>query len=329
MSTLITGAAGFVGLNLTESLLRRGDDVVVFDARPDLPSDATDAFRDLPGSLAYVRGDVLDADAMLAAVTEHGVRRFVHAAVITPGPDRETRDFQTIAEVNYLGTVRAIDAAVRGEVERFLYPSSASVYGDTSFEEPTLKEDVTHPVPNAVYGIAKYAAERTALRAHDLFGLDARVARIGAVFGPWEHPTGLRDTLSGPMLASRLAHHGEEVVLSRPGPRDWVYARDVAGALAAILDAEDPPHRLYNVSSGIRWTMQDWCEHAAAHDPSFRWRLADDPAEANVRFGPRDRSPLDVERLTSELYRPRFGLAEAYDDYRSWIEERSDFWTRT
>ncbi|MEX2502883.1 MAG: NAD(P)-dependent oxidoreductase [Trueperaceae bacterium] len=329
MKTLITGAAGFVGLNLTEALLRRGDDVVVLDARPELPTDATDAFADLPGTLTYVRGDVLDTDALEATVRDHDVTRFVHAAVITPGPDREVRDWKTIVDVNYRGTIEALDVAVRCGVERFLYPSSASVYGDTSFDDPTLKEDVTHPVPNAFYGIAKYAAERSTLRAHDLLGLDARVARVGAVFGPWEHATGLRDTLSGPMLASRLAVQGEEVVLPRPGPRDWVYARDVAGALIALLDAENPPHRLYNVSSGVRWTMQDWCERMQAHDPDFRWRISDDPSEANVTFGPRDRSPLDVERLTGEIYQPRYPLAEAFDDYMAWIDQRTDFWTRS
>lgn len=327
MSTLVTGAAGFVGLNLTEALLSVGRDVVAYDARPELPEDARRAFADLPGRLDYVRGDVLDRDALRAAMAGHDVDAVVHAAVITPGPDREREHGSRIVEVNLMGTMATLDAARESGVRRFLYPSSASVYGDASFDDPRLDEATTHPVPNALYGIAKYAAERAVLRARELWGMDTLAARVGAVFGPWEHDTGLRDTLSGPMQASRAAVLGEEVVLKRPGPRDWLYARDVAGALIALLDAEAPKHRLYNVSGPELWTVADWCEKLAASVDGFSWRYAREGEEPTIPVGDRDRSPLATERLRGEIYRPRFGLAEAFDDYHAWIERTSRFWT--
>lgn len=327
MSTLITGAAGFVGLNLTEALLTAGRDVVVFDARPEMPKDAQQAFADLSGALTYVRGDVLDRDALRATLADHDVDTVVHAAVITPGPDRERDHGSRIVEVNLMGTMAMLDAAREHGVRRLVYPSSASVYGDTSFEEPRLEEATTHPVPNALYGIAKYAAERAVLRARELWGMDNLTARVGAVFGPWEHDTGLRDTLSGPMQASRSAVLGEEVVLKRPGPRDWVYAKDVADALIALLDVEAPKHLLYNISGPQLWTVADWCEKLSATVDGFSWRYAEEDEEPTIAVGDRDRSPLATERLRSEIYQPRFDLDAAFDDYQAWIARTSTFWT--
>lgn len=327
MPTLITGAAGFVGLNLTEALLSAGRGVVMYDARPEMPQDAQRAFADLPGKLSYIRGDVLDRNALRAALADHDVDAVVHAAVITPGPDRERDNGSRIVEVNLMGTMTMLDAAREQGVRRLLYPSSASVYGDTSFEEPHLDEASTHPVPNALYGIAKYAAERAVLRARELWGMDNLTARVGAVFGPWEHDTGLRDTLSGPMQASRSAVLGEEVVLRRPGPRDWVYAKDVANALVALLDVETPKHLLYNISGPQLWTVADWCGKLAAKVDGFSWRYAEKGEEPTIPVGDRDRSPLATERLRSEIYQPHFDLDASFDDYQAWIERTSTFWT--
>ena len=74
MPTLVTGAAGFVGLNLTEALLGAGRDVVAYDARPELPQDAQWAFAGLPGALRFVRGDVLDRGALRAALPASPMR---------------------------------------------------------------------------------------------------------------------------------------------------------------------------------------------------------------------------------------------------------------
>lgn len=326
MNTMITGAGGFVGLNVAEALLREGRDVVLFDARPALPDDARETFDALPGRATYVRGDVLDDSAVAAVLAEHDVDRVLHMAVITPGLDRERRHAQRIVEVNLMGTMAVIEAARAHGVRRFVYPSSASVYGHASFDDALLEEATTHPIPDAFYAISKYAAERGVLRAGELWGLPAVAARVGAVFGPWEHETGLRDTLSGPMQATRSALRGEEVVLPRPGPVDWVYARDVAGALIALLDTETTRHPVYNVSGGTRWTVADWCARLLEAYPGFSYRFAEPGEAPTIAMGPRDRSPLAIDRLREEIYRPRFDLSTAFDDYRAWIDARSAFW---
>jgi nucleoside-diphosphate-sugar epimerase len=329
VSTVVTGACGFVGCNLVEHLLERGRTVVALDRAEAWPPDAAERFRELPGRLAFAAADVRDAAALdeaFATAAAHGdIEGVIHAAAITPGPEREARDADLIAQVNYFGTIRVLAAARAYGARRLLYPSSASVYGDAAFPDRPLDEALDAPIPNAVYGIAKYAAERSALRLGELWGIDVVAARVGAVFGPWERDTGLRDTFSGPMLATRAMLRGERVVLTREGPRDWVYAADVAAALVALLDAPEPAFDLYHVSAGRRWTLADWCRALAARLGSERFGLDPDPANATVPLGARDRSPLGIERLLS-VYRPRFGLDQALPHYLGWLDARSRAW---
>ncbi len=329
MSTVVTGACGFVGCNLVEHMLERGRTVVAVDRAETWPADAVERFDDLPGTVLFVAADVRDEAAVDAAfalaAAEGGIDGVVHAAAITPGPEREVRDADLIAQVNYLGTLRVLAAAQRHGARRLLYPSSASVYGDAAFPDRPLDEAIDAPLPNAVYGIAKYAAERSALRLGGLWGIDVVSARVGAVFGPWERDTGLRDTFSGPMLATRAMLRGERVVLAREGPRDWVYAADVAGALVALLDAPELAFTVYHVSAGRRWTLADWCRALAGRLGAERFELAPDAADATLALGERDRSPLRIDRLLG-VYEPRYGLSEALPHYLAWLEARSSAW---
>jgi nucleoside-diphosphate-sugar epimerase len=268
----------------------------------------------------------LDKDALASLFEAYAIDHVFHAAVITPGLAREKQDSDLITRVNLLGTLNVLQAARHHARGRFVYPSSASVYGANAYGHDTLDEATTIPIPSAFYAISKYAAERSVLRAKELWGMDVVVGRVGAAFGPWERDTGVRDTLSAPMLASRLAVQGKEAVLPRPGPRDWVYSRDIAHALVALSEADALRHDVYNISSGVRWNVADWCDKLLAKYPAFVYRISDDPTEVNVTFGDRDRSPLAVERLKADVMTPQYGLDSAFADYMGWIERSSDFW---
>jgi nucleoside-diphosphate-sugar epimerase len=326
MPTLITGGLGFIGLNIAETLLGQGKHIVLFGLQTDLPEDAKKVFAGLPGTYEVVPGDVLNSEVVGSLFRSYAIEHVFHMAVITPGLSREKQDSERITRVNLLGTLNVLQAARQHASGRFVYPSSASVYGANSYGHDYLDEQNTIPIPNAFYAISKYAAERSTLRAKELWGTDVVVGRIGAAFGPWERDTGVRDTLSGPMLASRLAAQGKEAVLPRPGPRDWVYSRDIAQALVALSEASSLTHDVYNISGGVRWSVADWCEKLEAKYPAFSHRISDNHTEVNVAFGNRDRSPLAIDRLTADVMTPKYGLNEAFDDYMRWIDDSSDFW---
>lgn len=319
MSTFVTGACGFVGLALTEHLLWRGEDVVGFD-RAAPPPAALRAFEGLPGRFAMELGDVRDADALQQAMAAHRPRRLVTLAAITADAQRERATPGAIFDVNVGGVIAALTAAAACGVTRVLHASSGSVYGASGECAEPLCEDTTPLRPEGLYGISKQAAEGAALRLAALHGLDLVVGRLGTCFGPWEADTGVRDTLSAPLQILRLAERGEPVVLPRAGQRDWLYVRDVAAAISALLDRPRLPRAVYNVAAGFSGAMTEWCAAVAARHPGFDWRLAREGEPANIDYyAPYDRAPMAIDHLRADTgFSPRFDLAAAAKDFLAW-----------
>ncbi|MDB5954782.1 NAD(P)-dependent oxidoreductase [Ramlibacter sp.] len=322
MPTFITGASGFVGLALTEHLLARGQHVVGYDLQPPAAA-ALKAFAALPGRFDAETGDVLDAAALRQAMRCHAPDRLVTLAAITADAGRERAAPQAIFDVNVGGVLAALSAAAECGVQRVLHASSGSAYGASGAGSAPLCEDSTPLRPEGLYGISKQAAEAAARRFADIAGLDLVVGRLGTCFGPWEADTGVRDTPSAPLQVLRLARAGHAAVLPRAGLRDWLYVRDAAAGLAALLDAPHRSHATYNIATGFRWTLAQWCEQLAARRPGFRWQLANADAgePANVDYyAPYDRAPMDCTRLRQDTaFVPRYDLAAAANDFEEWL----------
>jgi len=318
MTVLITGGAGFVGLNVAAAFLARAEEVAIFGpAAP--PAAAERHLRSLPGRLEIVLGDVRDRAAVKSALTAHNVDRLVHAAAITAGVAREASAASVIAAVNLIGTIEVLEAAVACGIRRVVQLGTGSIFGQRAGGVDALDE--THPaVPDSLYGITKFAAERTALRYRGTRELDVVVARLGVVFGRWEHDTGVRDTLSLPLQLHRIASAGG-VARFRPGlPDDWVYATDVAEAVLALMDATRPAHDIYHLATGRRWSIPAWCDRLCVAFPGFAYEVTDDSARLTVgAAAPNARPPFLVDRLRDDIgFVARFGAPEAFDDYLAW-----------
>lgn len=319
---LITGGAGFVGLNLCEALLARGEHLLVFGRERELPPRAAAAFARLPGRIEIIAGDVNDTVALKALFARHRIDRLFPFAAVTAGPAREAADPHAVLDVNLNGLIRTLEAAREaGTLRRVILPSSAAVYGESAYAHALLDEATTPPIPISLYGVTKYAVERAGLRLCAHWGLDAVAARIGATYGPWERDTGLRDTLSPHLAILTAAARGEEVALP-PAARlayDWVYVRDLAAGLLALLDAPAPPHRVVNLASGANFapSLEACMAELSAAFPGFRWREA---MPATIRFNEdRPRGVMSVARAADFGWRPRFSPRDAYADYAGWV----------
>ncbi len=331
MAVMVTGGTGFVGLNLVQALLARGEHVVVA-ALDDIPAPARSTFATLPGRLEAVRADIRDITADPAAFTallrHHAVDRLFPFAAITSGPAREAAAPELVVQVNLLGFMAQLRAARDAGVRRVIAPSSASAYGDSFFTHALLDEATTPCVPNGVYGMTKYAVERCGLRLGELWGLDVIAARIGSVFGPWERDTGLRDMIGPHHYLARLAVARQAAVLPATIPASaWVYGPDVARGLLHLLDMENPPHRSFNICSGQMWgeVITSWADTLAEHYPGFTWRRADDATPANIRFTElRPRGRMDIARIQATGWQPQYGPAAAYAHYAAWLAENTD-----
>lgn len=320
MSILITGGSGFVGLNMVERLLMRGESVVAYGKeQPSAP--AMQYFQTLGGTFVSEIGDVCDAVRLREIMRKYGVRRVVHGAAITAGLERERTNPHSIIQVNLLGTLEVLEAACELGIERVIQLGTGSVYGSSVKTEGTLSPEHDTPQPDSLYGISKYAAERLAVRYRKTRNLDVSVARLGVVFGRWEYDTGVRDTLSIPYHLIRMAQQGVDARLAPVLPNDWVYAPDVAQAVQGLLEAPSLSFDVYQVGTGKAWSVQEWCELLAKQFPGFRYEFVADPQQANIgRVTPTPRAPFSIDRLRIDTgYKPEFEAVKALSDYLQWL----------
>jgi UDP-glucose 4-epimerase len=317
MGILIFGGTGFVGLNIAAALLARGHIVTLFD-RAVLPPGAAKEFAQYADRLTTIQGDITDRPTVETVIAA-GYQAIVLGAAVTAGPERDAADPETILRVNLLAQLPVLTAARASGVARIINLSSAAAYGASAFgNKPLDEETVCDPV--SLYAITKFASEKVAARLADLWQVDIISVRLSAVFGPWERPTGVRDTLSPQSQILAAMRAGRAAVLPRPGLRDWIYAPDVAEAVTLLIEATKPQHCLYNISTGVEWPALQWGQELAALHSGFVCRLADaDEAPTIDLHSSTDRAPLSVARLTQEFgWRARFGCADSAADLSRW-----------
>jgi UDP-glucose 4-epimerase len=317
LKILIFGGTGFVGINIAAALLARGHGVTLFD-RADLPRSARQVFAGYGDLLSVVQGDVTEPHSV-EGVIARGHDAVILAAAITAGPMREATDPASILQVNLMAQVPILMAARRSRVRRIINLSSAAAYGAAAFRNKLLDEE-TGCDPVSLYAITKYASEKVAARLAALWQADIISVRLSGVFGPWERDTGWRDTPSPQMQIVAALQRQREAVLPRPGIRDWVYAPDVADAVALLIEAAKPKHGLYNISTGREWSALQWGQDLAALHRGFACRLAKSGEAPTIDLhSEADRAPLSVSRMEQEFgWRARFGCADSAADLNNW-----------
>lgn len=313
---LITGSSGFVGSAICEALAGQGVETVGYDL-------AASRFTSAPwfDKVSFVTGNICDGDALEAALADHAVTHIVHAAALTPDEERELMRPDRIAEVNLVGSCRlAMAVAARRPNCQILHLSSIAVYGSSAPDiHGRFDEEATRPQPSALYGVTKFAAEMAMCRLADLHRLDLQIVRLGPLFGPWEHASGVRDTLSPHHQIARAARSGAPCVLPRNVAADWFYSRDAARKIATLLLTQRSSHRLLNLGCGQISTLTDWCEALRAFIPDFRWTT--DTKTPTIRYGyGKDRPALGTARLDAVIPPGTRSLREAASDYLSWLD---------
>jgi len=301
MRTLVTGGAGFIGSNLVDALLERGDEVVVVD---DL---STGREANLEGALArgaaLHRTDIRDGEALAALVAETAPEVIFHLAaqidvrksVIDPAWD---------ARINVEGTVNVLEAARRAGVGRVVNTSTGgAIYGEVDLI-PT--PETQEPFPMAGYGQSKYCAERYCGLYRRLHGLSTVTVRLGNVYGPRQDPLGEAGVIA--IFCGRLVS-GRRPTIFGDGTqtRDYVYVGDVVAAQLAAAAAPEASGE-FNVGTGRETSVLELVEalkQAAGDGDGF------EPEFAEARLGEIQRSCLDVTRARDGLgWEARTGLGE-------------------
>lgn len=246
MKALVTGAAGFIGSTLAERLLRDGADVVGIDCFTDYYPRAVKE-RNLSGALAhkafrFIESRIQDVDlrALLADRTH-----VFHLAAQAGVRKSWGRDFQIYTTNNIEATQVLLEAANgRPMLERFVYSSSSSVYGD--LVAMPMREDAV-PQPVSPYGVSKLAAEQLCFLYFTNFGVPTVSLRYFTVYGPRQRP----DMGFHKFLRATLRNEPITVYGDGEQTRDFTFVADAVEANVAAARF-GVPGRVYNIGGGSR-----------------------------------------------------------------------------
>jgi UDP-glucuronate 4-epimerase len=317
----VTGAGGFLGVQLLRGLAAAGADVVGLVRRP--VDDVTrDFLAPVATRVAWHQGDVTDRAGM-AELLATGLDVVVHAAAVTATPAQEREAPARVFDVNAGGTVNLLEAARRSPPRRFVLVSSGGLYGPAP-PAPALDEDA--PLRgDGMYAIAKVAAERLALRYADLVGLDVTIGRLGTTYGPMERPSGSRSNLSAVQQAidaMRAAGPGGSVaVRGADVARDFLHVDDAIDAFVRLAASPSPP-AVVNVGAPVAAPLSDALD-ALADASGARWHeAAADEEPAVVQTAANARAAMDTRRLAALGWRPRYDLASGARDTWTWPQGR-------
>ncbi|MCL2874860.1 MAG: NAD-dependent epimerase [Betaproteobacteria bacterium] len=274
MKILVTGAAGFIGMHVSERLLARGDKVIGLDNLndyydPSLKESRLERLRPFD-RFQFVKLDVADRDAMARLFAEENFDRVVHLAA-QAGVRYSLKNPHAYVDSNLVGFVNVLEGCRHNHVEHLVYASSSSVYGGNTKMPFCEHDSVDHPV--SLYAATKKANELMAHTYSHLYGLPTTGLRFFTVYGPWGRPDMALFLFVRAILEDRpidVFNHGRMM-------RDFTYIDDIAEGVVRVLSrpagpdaafdslCPDPgkshaPYRVFNIGNHDPVELMDFIE---------------------------------------------------------------------
>jgi len=239
MKALVTGGAGFIGSHIVDRLLADGHQVVVLD------DFSTGHRSNLPehDALTIIEGDISNVDTVEECM--QGIDWVFHKAAVASVP-KTVNDPVGSSKVNYQGTLNLLEAARKNNVKRFVFASSAALYGD----EPTLpKVESMCPMTLSPYAVDKLASEFACGMYTKLYGLETVCLRYFNVYGPKQDPSSPYSGVIS-IFTDKLFGDGEQT-------RDFVFVSDVVEANMKAITTVDGVGEYYNIATANKITLND------------------------------------------------------------------------
>jgi UDP-glucose 4-epimerase len=247
-SYLVTGGAGFIGSNIVAELVRRGERVRVLD---NFSTGRRENLAPFLQCIDLIQGDVCDLPTVRQAV--EGMDYVLHQAAL-PSVQRSVDDPLATHAANTTGTLHLLIAARDAGVNRVVYASSSSVYGDS----PTLpkREDML-PRPKSPYAVSKLTGAHYCQAFTEVFGLETVCLRYFNVFGPRQDPTSQYAAVVPLFITAML--QGEPPIVHGDGhqSRDFTFVSNVVRANLLAATTPNVAGRVFNIACGQRYTLLD------------------------------------------------------------------------
>lgn len=307
MTTFVTGAAGFIGSNLVDRLLRDGEAIIGYDnLSTGMPEFITSARRH--HNFTFVQGDVLDARALTEAM--RGARRVVHLAAnadVRFGLDHPRRDL----EQNTIATFNVLEAMRANSIREIAFSSTGSIYGEATVV-PT-PENAPLPVQTSLYGASKLACEGMIAAYAEGYGIKARIFRFVSILGQCYSHGHIFDFMK------QLAKDPNRLYILGDGSqrKSYLHVDDCIEAMLLALDTGDERIAIFNLGTNEVPQLLD----------SVDWILGRLKLSPQLRFsggrrgwiGDNPLIYLDTSRIRSLGWQPKKGTREAVELTVDWL----------
>lgn len=318
---LITGGAGFIGSNLCEHFLKKGDNVVCLD------NFATGHIENLlplieqyPQSFRLIVGDIRNLDDCRKAV--EGVDYVLHEAALGSVP-RSIKDPITSNDVNVGGFVNMLVASRDAGVKRFVFAASSSTYGDST-SLPKVEDVIGRPL--SPYAITKYVNELYADVFARTYGLEFIGLRYFNVFGRRQDPNGAYAAVIPLFVKKFMNHEAPNINGDGEYSRDFTYIDNVIQMNELALEApagSDAVNQIYNTAFGERTTLNQLTDYLREYLAEFDPEIANIiPTHGPNRVGDIPHSLACVDKAKNLLgYNPKFSMKQGLKEACRWYWE--------
>ncbi len=328
MKLLVTGAAGFIGYALADSLCQRGDDVVGIDNLNNyydigLKQARLEQLKSY-ANFQFVKLDISDADALDELFKQHGFERVLHMAA-QAGVRYSLENPQAYINSNLVGFANLLECCRNHDIEHLVYASSSSVYGANQNIPFSTSDNVDHPI--SLYAATKKANELMAHSYSHLYRIPSTGLRFFTVYGPWGRPD------MSPILFADAITQGSPIKVFNQGrhKRDFTYIDDIVEGVIRCLDrvpAENPgwsgtdsdpasssaPWRIYNIGRGEPVELLHYIElmEQALGKTTGRELLPAQPGDVEDTFA-------DIDALVSDTgYTPAISIELGLQRFAAW-----------
>lgn len=307
---VVTGASGFIGSHLCETLIEYGGDVIGIDNFSNGDINNLSKIISNPKFKLYA-GDVSDTSFMIQ-ITK-GVDIIFHEAAFISVPQSMIMP-ELCHNVNVSGTVNVLNAARINDVKSLVFASSAAVYGNTNVLP--INESI-YPAPISPYGVSKLAAESYVVMYHKAYGLKTTALRYFNVYGPRQRNNQYAGVIS--IFAKRMIEEGKNPIIFGNGSqtRDFIYVLDVVKA--NILSAVHPNSsgKFYNVATGSSIDLKTLTELMTkiVGNPNIKIEYAEQ------RQGDILHSQADISKIKSDIgFSADYSIEQGLKNYLNYVK---------
>lgn len=331
MKILVTGTAGFIGSQLAQRLLERGDEVIGVDNVNDYYDVSLKEARlaRLTGSAGFteVRQDIADRSVMADIFEKHRPERVVHLAA-QAGVRYSLENPNAYVDANIVGFMNILEGCRHNGVKHLVYASSSSVYGANEAMPFSVEDNVDHPL--SLYAASKKANELMAHTYSHLYGLPTAGLRFFTVYGPWGRPDMALFIFTKKILAGEpidVFNHGNH-------KRDFTYIDDIVEGVLRTLDqvalpnddwrgeTPDPstskaPYRIYNIGSNNPVELSRFIEiiEERTGKKAQKNLLPMQPGDVPATYA-------NVDGLINDVgYKPKTSVEEGIANFVDWYRE--------